>query len=231
MYSGDKYDNGVITPRPPPIQYGRQGRVRSQNRYDRPNYNRPPSQGNIPNNQQGSREGDGWNYPSQQNYSQPGQYGRGYDAPGGRDFAPSGERREFGQEQRNYAQSAVRDGYQSERRDPMPSYQRNFGQGDRGNLHPQEQRNYTRGPGGENIDYNNSGYGDNRHGVAPGYSGEHRQSVNSGYGGENNRGGGSGYGGNYRQGLGSAYEPNHSGPPDGQQGSWQVACLIFIYFA
>ncbi|XP_042432565.1 multiple organellar RNA editing factor 1, mitochondrial-like [Zingiber officinale] len=38
-YGGDKYENGVITPRPPPIQYNRQGRPRYQNRTDQPNYN------------------------------------------------------------------------------------------------------------------------------------------------------------------------------------------------
>ncbi|CAL9064581.1 multiple organellar RNA editing factor 1, mitochondrial-like isoform X1 [Musa acuminata AAA Group] len=251
-YGGDKYENGVITPRPPPIQYGRQGRERNQNRYDRPNYNRPPPQGNPnynrpppqgnpnynrpppqgnpPNEQWGSMQGGGPNYAPQQANSQPGQYGRGYDAPGGRNSVPSGERRDFRQgEQGNYAQSAVRDGYQGERRDPMPSNQRNFNQGYHGNFAPQEQRNITRGPGEQNM-YGSSTGADNRPGSGPSYSqnhrqetmpgngGEHRQNGNFGYGGESSRDVRSDFGG---QGSGSAYEQNYSGPTKGQTGSWQ----------
>lgn len=73
---------GKITPRPPPVQYGRQGRYGDRNRnYERPRFDRPadsmPMQtGNPPPpqyNQQGPR-GDGQNYAQQrQPYSQSGQ--------------------------------------------------------------------------------------------------------------------------------------------------------------
>ncbi|RWW29381.1 hypothetical protein GW17_00006095 [Ensete ventricosum] len=241
LYSGDKYENGVITPRPPPIQYGRQDRVRNQNRYDRPNYNRPPPQGNPPNEQWGSMQGGGPNYTPQQGYSQPGQYGRGYGAPGGRNFVPSGERRGFRQgEQGNNAQSAVRDGYQGEHRDPMASNQRNFNQGYNGNFAPQEHRNITPGPGEQNMYGSSTGYADNRPGsgpsysqnhrqeTVPGYSGEHMQNGNFGHGGESSRDVGSGFGG---QGSGSAYEQNYSGPTKGQTGSWQVLCPTYSDFS
>ncbi|KAH0470282.1 hypothetical protein IEQ34_000005 [Dendrobium chrysotoxum] len=102
-YGGDKYDNGVITPRPPPIQYGRQGRYGDRNRrYDQPRYERqrPPSsmhgrdtppqnehqqmyQGNPTANFQGSTQGYGGNYTPRQNYGPPGQDGwRNYGPPG-----------------------------------------------------------------------------------------------------------------------------------------------------
>ncbi|XP_074590535.1 uncharacterized protein LOC141846401 [Curcuma longa] len=230
-YGGDKYDNGVITPRPPPIQYGRQGRVRNQNRSERPNYNRPPPQGNPPSGQQGSFQGDGWNNAPRQSYNPSGQYGRGYETPGTGNFIP---RNGFGQgEQPNYAQSAVREGNQGGFRDATPPpYQRNFGQGDRANYVPSEQRNFIRGaggPGGENAHRSSSGYGDNsqgsgygfnqeyRQGGVPGSHLDYRQGVNPGFGGENN--GGAGFDGDYKQGSASAYEQNYPAP--NQQGSWQ----------
>nr|XP_019703230.1 multiple organellar RNA editing factor 2, chloroplastic [Elaeis guineensis] len=224
-YGGDKYENGVITPRPPPIQYGRQGRPRNQNRYDRPNYNRPPPQGNLPPGNPGYVQGDGRNYAPQQNYSQGGPDGRGYGPPGGRDFPP-GERREFGQgERRDYAPAGGRDGYQGELRDPMPSYQRDFNQGDRGNFGPSEQRNFPQGqgrdyryggsPGFGNYGQNpGPGYGDYRQGLGPGYSGQ-------GYGGDNRQGAGPGYGADHRQGGGSSYGQSHPGLVEGQPQPWQ----------
>nr|XP_043627033.1 multiple organellar RNA editing factor 1, mitochondrial [Erigeron canadensis] len=58
-YGGDKYVNGTIIPRPPPVQYGRQGgRYNDRNR----EYNRPPPRGqfeqNNPPGGQGNYRGD-----------------------------------------------------------------------------------------------------------------------------------------------------------------------------
>ncbi|KAG6529192.1 multiple organellar RNA editing factor 1, mitochondrial-like [Zingiber officinale] len=220
-YGGDKYENGVITPRPPPIQYGTQGRLRNQNRSERPNYNRPPPHGNPPSGQQGSFQGDGWNRAPQQSYNPSGQYGRGYDTPGTGNFAP---RNDFGQgEHQNYARSAVREGNQGGFRGATPPYQRNFGGGDRANYAPSEQRNSIRGPGGpggENTHRSSSDYGFNqeyRQGGVPGNHLDYRQGVNPGYGGENKRG--AGFDGDYKQGSASAYEQDY--PASNQQGSWQ----------
>ncbi|XP_010912635.1 uncharacterized protein [Elaeis guineensis] len=227
-YGGDKYDNGVITPRPPPIQYGRQGRPRNQNRYDRPNYNRPPPQGNLPPGNQGYMQGDGRNYAPQQNYSQAGPDGRGYGPPGGRDF-PSGVRREVAQgEQRDYAPAGMRDGYQGERRGPVSSYQTDFNQGDRGNFGPPEQRNFPQGQGGDYKYGGSSGYGDYMQNPQPGYTGDYRGGSSpghsgQGYGGDDRQGAGPGYAADYRQGSGTGYGQSGQGPPgpEGQPRPWQ----------
>ncbi|KAM0939899.1 putative peptidase S8 propeptide/proteinase inhibitor I9 superfamily [Dioscorea sansibarensis] len=224
-YGGDKYDNGVITPRPPPIQYGRQGRYGDRNRnYDRPRYDRPREarpmpQGSQPYDRQGPMQGDGRNYAPQQNYG------------------PPGDRRDFG------------DANQGMRRDPMPSYSRDPYQG--GNFASQGQggdQRYAGSPGvGDYGQRSGPGYsGDSRQGSGPGFGGEYRQGSGpahsggyrqgsgSGYGGGNQQGSGSGYGGGNQQGSGSGYgggyqqgssDPGHSGgyqqgsDPGYQQGS------------
>ncbi|XP_074592590.1 uncharacterized protein LOC141848458 [Curcuma longa] len=202
-YGGDKYENGVITPRPPPIQYGRQGRPRNQNRTDRPNYNSPPPRGNNSFGQQGFGQGDQRNYAPPQTNNHMGQDGRGYAPHGGQDYAYSGERRDFGRgEQRNFA-------HQGEWRDPMPQYQQDFNQGTRGNF-TEDQRNFSRGPGG-----------DNRFSGPPGYNREYTQGMGPGYGDEYGRGGNSGYNGEYRQqgpGYGGPYR-QESAPAHGQSQS------------
>ncbi|XP_017699268.3 multiple organellar RNA editing factor 1, mitochondrial-like [Phoenix dactylifera] len=218
-YGGDKYDNGVITPRPPPIQYGRQGRPRNQNRYNRPNYNRPPLQGNLPPDNQGYMQRDGGNYAPQQNYSEARTDGRGY--------GPPGERREFGLgERRDYAPAGPRDGYQGERRGPGSSYQTDFNQGNRGNFGPPEQRNFPQGQGGDYKYGGSSGYGDYRQNSDPGYTGDYRQGSvpgysGQGYGGDNRQGAGPGYGADYMQGSGTGYAQGHPGPIEGQPQPWK----------
>ncbi|MQL71165.1 hypothetical protein Taro_003441 [Colocasia esculenta] len=189
-YGGDKYDNGVITPRPPPVQYGRQGRYGDRNRnYDRPRYDRqrdamPMQQGNPSFDRQGPPQGDGRNFAPQQNY---GQDRQGYGPPGGGNFAP--ERRD------NFP--GGRDGYQGERREPAPAYQRGFNPGQGGSFPPQERRDFPQGQQGNfpNQEPRNFPQG---------------QEV---YGGSNyGQGPSSGYGGGYRQ-DGSAYGQNYTGPP------------------
>ncbi|KAM1135458.1 hypothetical protein ACFX2J_044291 [Malus domestica] len=155
-YGGDKYINGTIIPRPPPVQYGRQqggrfrdnNRNRDQQRYDqqRPSYN---PQGNPSYNQQGPMRGGGnysasQNYP-QQNYSSPRQGENTGPIPvntaGGKDaYQPGGE--------------------------PVPSYQGNYNQGGQQSYRPQEQRNFPQGdqrnyapPGQQGFRGDNRNYG------------------------------------------------------------------------
>lgn len=235
----------MITPRPPPIQYGRQGRPRNQNRNDRPNYNRPPPQGNMSYGQQDFGQGDARNYPPPQDNSRTAQDGRGYGAYEGRDFVHSGERRDIGQgEQRNYAQTGGRYSYQGDRRDPMPSYQQDFNQGARSNFIPHEQRNFSQGLGGDNRFTDPSHYGDGKQKSDPGYAGDFRQGMgsgpsggyvderkqfgNSGHHGEYNQG--PGYASNYRQQPPPAHGQTNSAPSEGPTGPWQVQNPPTQYF-
>ncbi|XP_058097278.1 multiple organellar RNA editing factor 1, mitochondrial [Magnolia sinica] len=217
-YGGDKYINGTIIPRPPPVQYGRsQGRYGDRNRnYDRPRYDRqrepmPMQQGNAPYDQRNTMQGDGRNYAPHQNYGPGGQSdGRGYTPPPGRDFAPAGERKDFGQGERRdyYGQgerrdpipmggrdyaSGGRDSYQGERRDPMPPFQRDYNQGAQGNYVNQERRDFSQG---ERRDYAPPGHGD--------FRGDYRNAGPSG-------------GGDYRQGVGSGYGQSYTGSGEGQR--------------
>ncbi|XLR68389.1 hypothetical protein S83_019061, partial [Arachis hypogaea] len=74
-YGGDKYINGTIIPRPPPIQYGRNTGRRPHQDNQKSNH-----QGNPSYNNRGPMQGDGrnygqasQNYPPQQNYGQASQ--------------------------------------------------------------------------------------------------------------------------------------------------------------
>ncbi|KAJ0976960.1 hypothetical protein J5N97_012434 [Dioscorea zingiberensis] len=199
-YGGDKYDNGVITPRPPPIQYGRQGRYGDRNRnYDRPRYDRtredrPMPYGNQPYDRQGPMQGDGRNYAPQQNYGPPGDR---------RDFGRPGQTRDFG------------DGNQGVWRDPMPSRDPNQG----GNFAPQ--REVSQGEGGDQRYAGSPGAGDYGQRSGPGYSGNYRQGSGPSYSGDYRQGSGPGnsgaqvsgpgYSGGYPQGSGPGYQPG-SGP-------------------
>ncbi|XP_038682712.1 multiple organellar RNA editing factor 1, mitochondrial-like [Tripterygium wilfordii] len=117
-YGGDKYENGVITHRPPPVQYHRtSGRFRDQrNRNaDRGRYDQRGGQ--APNQQGYNQQGDGrnygasqnyspqQNYPPQQNYGPPQQ---NYSQPQ-QNFGPprqhySQPQQNFGPPQQNYSQ-------------------------------------------------------------------------------------------------------------------------------
>ncbi|KAH9606026.1 hypothetical protein KSS87_021043 [Heliosperma pusillum] len=157
-YGGDKYDNGVITPRPPPVQYGRQ---RGFTRDDqRPRDPMPNQQGNSSYNQQGNRAynqhgsvpqgGRGYppqapqqgfpqrqsypsqqNYPRQQNYGPSGQADRGTPMPGGAQYPRVGT-----------------DGFQGGQRNFVPSQEGNY---NRGYNHPQGQMSNQQGNHGGNA--------------------------------------------------------------------------------
>ncbi|WOH14179.1 hypothetical protein DCAR_0933695 [Daucus carota subsp. sativus] len=121
QYGGDKYDNGFITPRPPPTQYGRTGgrfgdRNRDSNRPMRPRgeFN----QGNPAYDNRSNTVGSAGNFgptqhpPPQQNYGPPG-------------VAPMNN------------SAGGQENYQGYRRDQMSPNQGNYNQGQRGNLYPQ----------------------------------------------------------------------------------------------
>ncbi|GLT86286.1 hypothetical protein SLE2022_044320 [Rubroshorea leprosula] len=187
-YGGDKYENGVITHRPPPVQYNRNqgGRYRDRNR----NFNQqrfdqrgsfPNQQGIPPHSQQGPMQGDGRNYGPPQNY--PPQQNYGPQQPMNN---PSG-------------------------RGPMPSYQGNYNQGGQGNYYPQEQRNFPQGEqrnyaqqrvyGGDSRDHLSTQSVNFRSGANPGY-GQNYQGYGVGQGGSPGYGQGAtpSYGQNYGQG-------------------------------
>ncbi|PQQ00740.1 multiple organellar RNA editing factor 1 mitochondrial isoform X2 [Prunus yedoensis var. nudiflora] len=160
-YGGDKYVNGTIYPRPPPVHHGRQqGRYHDRNRNpDPPRYDRqgptPNQQGNPSYNQQGPMQGRGNCGPSQ-TYGSPRQGdNRGplpVNTPGGRDANQPG-------------------------RDPVPSYQGNYNQAGQQNYHPQEQRNF---PQGDQRNYAPPGQGTaGAYGQGPS-SGSYSQGLNSG---------------------------------------------------
>ncbi|WKA00358.1 hypothetical protein VitviT2T_018718 [Vitis vinifera] len=196
-YGGDKYINGTIIPRPPPVQYGRTGgRYGDRNRNtERPRYDRqggpmPNRQGNPPYDNRGSMQGDGGNYGAPQNYPPQQNYG-----PAGQGPMPMSNR--------DYAHGG-RDTYQGERRDTMPPYQGNYNQGQQGNYHPQERRDFSQGaqrnyapPDQRDV------RGDNRN-YNPQHSGNYGQ----------------GTGGSYGQGMGSGpsgYGQAQQGHGEGQR--------------
>ncbi|XP_028123540.1 multiple organellar RNA editing factor 1, mitochondrial isoform X2 [Camellia sinensis] len=206
-YGGDKYENGVITPRPPPLQYGRQGgRYGDRNRDF--NRNRPRGPNPMPNQQgnpvysnQGPMHGDTRNFGQQQNYPMQPNYGPGRDpmpmnnVPGGRDPMPL-----------NNAPGG---------RDPMPSYQANYSQNEQGYYNPQggrippEQRDYMP-PGQRDL------RGDNRNYGPP-------QGVAHGQGAGGDYGQGQGAGGNYGQGQGTGRNYGQGQGAGGNYGQGQGA--------
>ncbi|XP_041015781.1 multiple organellar RNA editing factor 1, mitochondrial isoform X2 [Juglans microcarpa x Juglans regia] len=167
-YGGDKYINGTIIPRPPPVQYGRPGRNRDRRYGQGPTSNQ---QWKPSNDYQMSGDGRNYgapqNHPPQQNYAPPRQGERGDHIPmNNRNYAPGGT-----------------GNYQSGRGDPVPSYQSNYNPGGRGNYSPQEQRDFPQrdqshyGPPGQgNFAGANRNYGpsqDGSYGRGPGgYQGQ-----------------------------------------------------------
>eukprot|EP00268_Persea_americana_P027272 TRINITY_DN266_c0_g1_i1.p1 TRINITY_DN266_c0_g1~~TRINITY_DN266_c0_g1_i1.p1 ORF type:complete len:433 (+),score=91.73 TRINITY_DN266_c0_g1_i1:113-1411(+) len=234
-YGGDKYINGTIIPRPPPVQYNNRRTRYDQNRnndrqmYDRPRDPRPmPQAGNAPYDRQGPMQGDGRNYMPQQNYGQTGQDGRGYGPPASREFNPTVERGDFGRgERRDYGQAGGRDpmpmggrsyppvgrdNYQGERRDPVPSYERGYSQGERRDPMPMSGRDYP--PGGRDS------YQGERRDPVPSYQRDYPPPEHRDFRGDY-RGAGPPGGVDYRQGMGSGYGQGYTGPNE-RQGFSQV---------
>ncbi|XVF45225.1 hypothetical protein PTKIN_Ptkin02bG0188200 [Pterospermum kingtungense] len=196
-YGGDKYENGVITPRPPPSQYARNqgGRFRQPRNPDQPRYDRqrnpmPNQQGNPLQNQQGFVQADGRNYSPPQNY--PPQQGYNRQPPmSNRDYAPlyQGSYDQGGQG--NFSYQDRRDSFQGEQRNYMLPEQGDF-RGDHRSSVPSQGGNYGQEP--------SSGYGRNfGQGVNPGYRQNFGQDP--GYGHSDGQGPYPGSGHNYGPGV------------------------------
>ncbi|XP_062182892.1 DAG protein, chloroplastic-like [Phragmites australis] len=229
-YGGDKYDNGVITPRPPPVHYSKPSRT-DRNRNYRGNYqsgenyqNGPPQQGSYQNSppQQGNfqmyrSQQDGRTYAPQQSYPQAGQDARGY---GRNDYAdrsgyngpPGGFQGQAPQHQGHVNPAGQGQGYNN------PQGRRNFSQGQRGDFRPG-------GPSAPGVNPSYGGtYGQpstpGSYGQLPPstYPGGNQgvPGVNPSFGGDNRQGAGPAYGGDKWQG-GSGQYPS---PGEGQ-GNWQ----------
>ncbi|KAJ9158931.1 hypothetical protein P3X46_024474 [Hevea brasiliensis] len=188
-YGGDKYENGVITPRPPPVQYRRGGRFNDRNRnpaqprYDQQGGPVPNQRGSPQYNQgymQGGRGGPQYN---QQGYTQDGgNYGPPQNYPPQQNYGPPGQGDRMPMNNRDYAPGG-RDSYQTNR-GPYPGsygqdqrggqYQGNYSQGQQGNHYPQDQRGF---PQGDQRDFR----GDGRN-YSPAPAGTHGQGANTGYG-------------------------------------------------
>ncbi|KAL2477556.1 Multiple organellar RNA editing factor 1 [Forsythia ovata] len=166
-YGGDKYVNGEIFPRPPPIQYVRHNRgrrPRGQMSYQQGNtayndqgpmhgevrnhgqhYGPPPQQHYGPSSQQhyGPPRQQNYNLPPQQSYdSSPHQsYGQPPNFPPQQGYVPSGS----GERRGPMPQSNAPGGWDNGRRDPVPSYQSSYSQGEPGNYRAQGQRDFPQG--------------------------------------------------------------------------------------
>ncbi|KAJ6696456.1 MULTIPLE ORGANELLAR RNA EDITING FACTOR 2 CHLOROPLASTIC-RELATED-RELATED [Salix koriyanagi] len=157
-YGGDKYENGVITPRPPPVHRGgerRYDRNRSPPRFNQqggpmPNHQGPPPQYS----QQGHMQGGGSNYGPRQNY--PPQQNHGPPMPGGsmpmnnRDHSPGGRNTNQGQQGSLYPLG--QQGYnQGQQGNLYPPGQQGYNQGQQGNLYPPGQQGYNQGQQGNHY--------------------------------------------------------------------------------
>nr|ACF87463.1 unknown [Zea mays] len=233
-YGGDKYDNGVITPRPPPVHYSRPSRT-DRNRNYRGNYqdgppqqgnyqnNRPPPEGGYQNNppQQGNyqtyrSQQDGRGYAPQQNYAQGGQDGRGF---GRNDYTDrSGyngppDFRSQTQYQGHVNPAGQGQGYNN------PQERSNFSQGQGGGFRPggpSAPGSYGQpsAPGSYGQPNTLGNYGQVPPSVNPG--GNRVPGVNPSYGGDGRQGAGPAYGGdNWQRGSGQYPSPGEG------QGNWQ----------
>jgi len=233
-YGGDKYDNGVITPRPPPVHYSKPSRTDRNRNYRGNPQDGPPQQGNYQNSrptqggyqnsppQQGNfqtyrPQQDGRSYsPQQNNYAQGVQDARGF---GGNDYADrsgySGPPGAFqGQAPRYPVNPAGQgQGYSN------PPDSRNFSQEQGGGFRP----GGPSPPGSYGQPSAPGSYGEpsppGNYGQAPPspYPGGRRvPSVNPSYDGDSRQGTGPAYGGdNWQRGSGQYPSPGEG------QGNWQ----------
>uniref|UniRef100_A0A5B6Z1I4 MORF/ORRM1/DAG-like MORF domain-containing protein n=1 Tax=Davidia involucrata TaxID=16924 RepID=A0A5B6Z1I4_DAVIN len=206
-YGGDKYIDGVIIPRPPPVPY-KPGRYNDSNR-DRQNRPRGPppyQQGNSTYDNQRSMHGDTRNYGAQQN--SPLQQNYGPAGPGERrvpmpvNNAPGG-----------------RDTHQGYRRDPIPSYQANYNQGERGNYYPQGRRDFPPGDQRDHVSPEKRNFGDNGNYAPPQVGSYGGQGAGVSYGQGAGGSYGQGAGGSYGQGAGGAYGQGVGGAHGGEMGA------------
>ncbi|KAJ7968042.1 multiple organellar RNA editing factor 1, mitochondrial [Quillaja saponaria] len=204
-YGGDKYINGTIIHRPPPIQYGRnQGRNRDRNR----NFDQPRNQ-DAPGYSRSS-----YNSPGQQNYGPPGQ---GETRVPMRDNPVPSNQGNYNQAgQGNYPPQEQRGFQRGDQRGYPPPGQGAF-TGDSRTYAPTHGGNYNQGVGGNHGGYPSPGQGaptgDNRSYI-PTQGGNYSQGV----GGNQSQGAGGSYGQGAYPGYGQPY-PAHGGQvsPQGEQ--------------
>lgn len=217
-YSGDKYENGVITPRPPPIQYGRQ-RPRDRNRdFNRSRYDREDREGgftqnrqaNQYNNPQGQMQRRDWrnygppqNYPPQQNYGPPGQGERRNPMPmNNMQYTPAGSELTPAH-QGGYNQWGQQNTYYNQEQRDMP-------QGDQRNYAPPQNA-------GNNMNYAPNTPGGSYGQGGQGGGGYHGQGIAVGYG----EGAVPNYGqGNMGQGEGQRFSQGDQRNVQGDQGGY-----------
>ncbi|XP_061977279.1 multiple organellar RNA editing factor 1, mitochondrial-like [Populus nigra] len=189
---GDKYKNGVITPRPPPVQFQRGGERRRDPgrippRFDQPESPIPNHQGPQPQySQQGHMQGGGSNYGSQQN--RPPQKNHGPPGLGGtvpmnnRDYATGGRNTYPGQ-QGNHdppGQQGYNQGQQGSHYRPG---QQGYNQGQQGNHYDPDQRSFPQGDW--RRDHGSPGQRDDRGdnwNYSPTHGGNYGQGGNTSYG-------------------------------------------------
>ncbi|XP_058190270.1 multiple organellar RNA editing factor 1, mitochondrial isoform X1 [Rhododendron vialii] len=213
-YGGDKYENGVITPRPPPVQYGRP-RPRYDNRPREFNPNQPrqpmPNQPRqpVPNQQHGPSFGDQRpmygdarnferprNSPMQPIYGPPGAGDRrdpmpSNDAPRGRDPMPSNQATYNQNEQGYYNPQGGR--FQPEQRDSRVENK---------NYAPPQGPPYGHGSGGSYGQIADGNYGQGGGNYGQGARFDYSQAGGTNYRQAAQGNYGQGAGGNYGQGAG-----------------------------
>lgn len=200
-YGGDKYENGVITRRPPPQQYGRQGgggRYGDRNReYNRPSRPRGEfQQGNPAFDNRGPPQGSAGNFRPPQNPTPQQNYGPPRVAPmnnsaGGQENYQGQMRDQMLPNQGNYIQNQRGDSYRQGGR--MPS-------GELNNNAPQQGVNFRHGAGGS---YGQGAGGSYGQGAGGSYGQGGGESYGQGAGGSYGQGAGvQGGGGSYGQGGG-----------------------------
>lgn len=209
LFSGDKYENGVITHRPPPFQPNRrQPRDKFNQRPDRQggpqNFQRNPQYGQQP-PMQGGGGGGGYGGPPQ-SYGPPGQ------AP------PSPFQGGYNQGPPRSPPPPYQGGYNQGQGSPVPPYQGppgGYGQGGPGNFNQGPQGGYNQGGGPRN--YGPQGGGN--YGPAPG-AGAPNPGFGQGYGGPGQEQNQTFPQGDQRNVAGDWNNNN----PAGQPGPDQVSC-------
>ncbi|XP_076957940.1 uncharacterized protein LOC143633542 [Bidens hawaiensis] len=201
-YGGDKYINGTIIPRPPPVQYGRQsGRYNDKNR----EYNRPPRGQFEQNNASGGQ----------------GNYQRG-PPPSNQANYNQGEQRTFPQrDQGNYVQPEQRD-FRGQSGNFTPQSGGGYNQGGGGGYNQgggrgYNQGGYRQGTGGQYDKVRGGGYRQGAGGQYGGGGGGYGQGAGSQYGqmGSGNYGQGTdgqfGQGGGWNNGQGAGGQQGQGG--------------------
>ncbi|CAL4988617.1 unnamed protein product [Urochloa decumbens] len=249
-YGGDKYENGVITPRQPPVHYSKPSRTDRNRNYRGNTQDGPPQQGNYPNSpppQRGFR-----NSPPQQ-----GNFQTYRSQQDGRGYAPQQSYAQAGQDARGYGRTDYADrsghngppvGFQGQ----PPQYQGHANPAGQGYNNPQARRDFSQGQGGGFRSGGPSAPGSYGQSSTPGSYGQsstpgsYGQSstpgtygqpsspgnwqpppsaypgVNPSYGGDSRQEAGPAYGGDdWQRGSGQ-----HPSPGEGQ-GNWQAVRARF----